>query len=106
MLGGLSPEKWEGLAIGPRLRDGSYLVLAGADNDYSVTQNVSGLLFDIYFNTTTGARARCDLGSPTQCVAVQADGSATTTRPGVPHAYKDSAADLAGYRVPAKRPAR
>lgn len=36
-LGGVSPEKWEGLAIGPRLDDGSYLVLAGTDNDYSVT---------------------------------------------------------------------
>ena len=27
-LGGVSPEKWEGLAIGPRLKDGSHLVLA------------------------------------------------------------------------------
>jgi hypothetical protein len=26
-------------AIGPRLNDGSYLVLAGTDNDHSVTQN-------------------------------------------------------------------
>ena len=39
LLGGVSPEKWEGLAIGPGLKDGSYLVLAGTDNDYSVTQD-------------------------------------------------------------------
>ena len=48
-LGGVSPEKWEGLAIGPRLADGSYLVLAGTDNDYRVTQNASGAQFDVYF---------------------------------------------------------
>ena len=34
-LGNKVPEKWEGLAIGPQLRDGSYLLLAGTDNDYS-----------------------------------------------------------------------
>ncbi|MGO4779812.1 esterase-like activity of phytase family protein, partial [Lysobacter sp. 2RAB21] len=29
------PEKLEGLAIGPRLRNGKHLVLIGSDNDYS-----------------------------------------------------------------------
>ena len=41
-LGNKVPEKWEGLAIGPRLNDGSFMMLAGTDNDYSVTQNASG----------------------------------------------------------------
>ena len=41
-LGNKSPEKWEGLAIGPQLTNGNYLVLAGTDNDYSVTQNATG----------------------------------------------------------------
>lgn len=41
-LGGFAPEKLEGLAVGPRLDDGRYLVLAGSDNDYCVTQNGSG----------------------------------------------------------------
>ena len=52
-LGNRVPEKWEGLAIGPRLSNGSYVVLAGTDNDYSVTQNGSGTQFDVYFDFTT-----------------------------------------------------
>jgi hypothetical protein len=42
LLGGKSavmPEKMEGLAIGPQLADGRYVVLVGTDNDYSVTQD-------------------------------------------------------------------
>jgi len=45
-LGGRAPEKWERLAVGPQLNDGSYLLLAGTDNDYSVTQNGSNVQFD------------------------------------------------------------
>ena len=53
-LGGVSPEKWEGSTIGPRLADGSYLVLAGTDNDYSVTQipppaGSAAVQFDRYY---------------------------------------------------------
>jgi len=51
-LGNKSPEKWEGLAIGPKLNDGSYMILAGTDNDYSVTQNDSGTQTDVYFDFT------------------------------------------------------
>ena len=49
-LGGKVAEKWEGLTIGPQLGDGSYVMLAGTDNDYSVTQNGTGVQFDVYFN--------------------------------------------------------
>ncbi|MCX7892123.1 MAG: esterase-like activity of phytase family protein [Burkholderiales bacterium] len=112
-LGGLSPEKWEGLAIGPRLADGSYLLLAGTDNDYSVTQNGTGTQFDIYFNSAKGQRIQCDLGSMTNCVAVAPNGSVTGTPvadtdgyaliPGVLHAYKASLSDL-GYVAPVPEP--
>jgi hypothetical protein len=116
-LGGVSPEKWEGLAIGPQLADGSHLVLAGTDNDYSVTQNGTGTQFDVYFRPAAGSvdRIQCDIGTFANCLAINADGSLGAVLPagfdssgyrlipGVLHAYKASAADLAGYRVPYRR---
>ncbi len=116
-LGGVSPEKWEGLTIGPRLDDGSYLVLAGTDNDYSVTQNGTGVQFDVYFKPTgtgSASRIQCDIGTFNGCLAINADGSIGTGLsadfdftgyrliPGVLHAYKASAADLAGYVRPGR----
>lgn len=41
------PEKIEGLTIGPQLADGSFEILIGTDNDYSVTQNDVGTQFDV-----------------------------------------------------------
>lgn len=109
-LGNKSPEKWEGLTIGPRLNDGSYLMLAGADNDYSVSQNGSGTQFDIYYNPTTGTRMSCDLGTLNNCLAIDSTGATTATPvadisgyaliPGVLNAYKVSATDLVGYTAP------
>jgi len=60
------PEKMEGLAIGPRLADGRYLVLVGTDNDYSVTQSGSGEQFDVCVNPVTDARTQValDAGCP------------------------------------------
>ena len=55
------PEKIEGLAIGPRLADGRYLVLVGTDNDYSVTQSGSGQQFDVCVNPITDARTQVAL---------------------------------------------
>jgi hypothetical protein len=113
----VSPEKWEGLTIGPRLKDGSYLVLAGTDNDYSVTQNGTGTQFDVYFKPTgagTASRIQCDIGTFNNCQTINADGSVgagvadgfdfTGYRliPGVLHAYKASAADLAGFARPGR----
>ena len=116
----MSPEKREGLTVGPRLADGSDLVLAGTDNDYSVTQNGSGTQFDVYVKAATGSvsRIQCDIGSFANCLAINTDGSPGAALapgfdftgyaliPGVLHAYKASAADLAGYRVPERRPTR
>jgi hypothetical protein len=113
-LGGVSPEKFEGLTIGPQLQDGSYLVLAGTDNDYSVTQNGSAVQFDIYYKPGAGTvtRIRCDIGTFANCAAVGSDGvvgaalpadfdfSGYRLIPGVLHAYKASPADLAGYVPP------
>lgn len=96
-LGNKSPEKWEGLAVGPQLNDGSYLLLAGTDNDYSVTQNEGGMQFDVYFDFSFADpyanSIMCPLGLTTGCVATS-NGAAVTLSsayqllPGVLHAYK------------------
>ena len=114
MFGGFTPEKWEGLTIGPRLADGSYLVLAGTDNDFSVSQNPSAIQFDVYFRASGGTvnRIRCEIGTFSNCVVVGSDGvagdpvpagfdfSGYTLIPGVLHAYKASPTDLSGYTRP------
>jgi hypothetical protein len=119
-LGGVSPEKWEGLTIGPRLHDGSYLVLAGTDNDYSVTQDAGSVQFDVYYQASSGAasRIRCDIGTRANCVLVNADGTVGSAVPpgfdfggyalipGVLHAYRASAADLAGFVRPGSKDRR
>jgi hypothetical protein len=114
-MGGRSAEKWEGLTVGPQLQDGSFMLLAGTDNDYSVTQNGSNVQFDVYYNPTTGARVQCDLGATTNCFNILANGNVENTNlgdlpsgyaliPGVLHAYKASAADLGGYTAPVPEP--
>lgn len=109
-LGGISPEKWEGLAVGPQLDDGAYLLLAGTDNDFSVTQNGSNTQFDVYFNPTTSERLQCDLGLTSNCVKINSNGSLGSNIgalpsgfdliPAVLQAYKVSVADLGGYNAP------
>jgi hypothetical protein len=122
-LGNKSPEKWEGLAIGPKLADGTYMLLAGTDNDYSVTQNgATGTQYDVYFDFTKAdpyaSSIQCPLGQTTGCftTASSADGDGYTTTtaaslssayqllPGVLHAYKSGATDLAGYMAPVPEP--
>ena len=113
-LGNKSPEKWEGLAIGPRLVNGDYLLLAGTDNDYSVTQNASGTQQDVWFDFSQAdpyaSSIQCPLDSTVGCVKT-ADGSAAIWTsslkllPGVLHAYTATAADLAGYTAPVPEPA-
>ncbi|WP_026604225.1 esterase-like activity of phytase family protein [Methylomonas sp. 11b] len=106
-LGNKSPEKWEGLAIGPKLADGSYLMLAGTDNDYSVTQNGTGTQFDVYFRFSDAdpyaTSIQCPLGQTSGCSATLT--SEYQLLPGVLHAYKVSAADLSGYVAPVPVPA-
>jgi hypothetical protein len=58
------PEKLEGLAIGPRLADGTYAVIAATDNDFSVTQKDDGAQFDVCTNGKTSQQVAIDSGCP------------------------------------------
>lgn len=110
-LGGKSPEKWEGLAIGPKLANGKYLILAGTDNDYSVTQNSSGEQFDVYFRFTDAnpyaSSIQCPLGTVIGCTgaasSVPQDGSYRLL-PGVLHAYTINESELGNYTAPVPEP--
>lgn len=116
-LGSKVPEKWEGLAVGPRLKDGSYVLVTGTDNDYSVTQNATAQQFDVYFRVSDAdpfaSSIQCPLGLTTGCftTADVADGvindmidlpndGSYKLLPGVLHAYKVSAADLGSFIRP------
>lgn len=111
-LGGKSPEKWEGLAIGPKLADGGYLILAGTDNDYSVTQDLTtNAQLDVYFRfgdaDPYASSIQCPLGETTGCTGAASsvpDDGTYKLLPGVLHAYKASAADLAMYTAPVPEP--
>ena len=109
-LGNKSPEKWEGLAIGPKLADGKYLILAGTDNDYSVTQNGTGTQFDVYFRMSDAdpyaGSIQCALGGTSDCVFTKDGTTAAWTQdyvllPGVLHAYT---AHIDGYTAPVPEP--
>jgi hypothetical protein len=115
-LGNRVPEKWEGLAIGPRLSNGSYVVLAGTDNDYSVTQNGSGTQFDVHFDFTAALAnplydafansIQCPIGKKQDCFFTNGGAPAKLPRnyhllPGVLHSYRVPAADLPLYDPPA-----
>ncbi|HEY7166893.1 MAG TPA: esterase-like activity of phytase family protein [Candidatus Binatia bacterium] len=109
-LGNKVPEKWEGLTIGPRLADGSFIIVTGTDNDYSVTQNDSGTQFDVYLRVTDAdpfaSSIECPLNQVTGCFLTSNPATAASLTsdfallPGVLQAYRVSAADLAGYIQP------
>ncbi|MGI9045978.1 MAG: esterase-like activity of phytase family protein [Burkholderiales bacterium] len=101
---GKQPEKWEGLAIGPRLRDGARLILAGNDNDFSVTQNDTNVQFDVYVDFN-GNSVQRDIDQPTKLNGAEVGPvpGGYVLIPGVLHAYKASAEDLAGYVEPRKQ---
>ena len=85
-------------------------ILAGNDNDYSVTQTGAGEQFDVYVDFN-GNVAKCVLDSTTQCevnpptndtvidnpVALPAG---SQLLPGVLHAYRVPKEDLDGYVAP------
>ncbi len=82
--GQLVPEKIEGLAIGPQLADGSYAVIVGTDNDFSITQNSSGTQFDVCTGSTQVA---IDSGCPV----------GQTLIPTYIYSFKVSAKELKGF---------
>ena len=103
-------EKWEALTIGPRLRDGGYVIVAGSDNDFSVAQGITGQPVDIYVDWH-GNFAKCVLDSRSRCEINPPAGDTVvddpvplpvgfTLLPGVLHAYRASPQDLAGYVPP------
>ena len=98
---GNQAEKWEGLTIGPRLRDGSHVIVAGNDNDYSVTQTGSGTQFDVYVDFL-GNSVQRDIDQPTMLNGTEVGPvpPGYTLLPGLLHAYKASVADLAEYVPP------
>jgi len=90
-------EKWEGLAFGPQLADGSFVLLAGTDNDYSVTQNANGQQFDVYFRFSDAdpykSSIQCPLDTRTNCVKTDGGSAAILTAeysllPGLLYSYK------------------
>jgi hypothetical protein len=109
-LGGRSPEKWEGLAIGPQLADGRYLVLAGTDNDYSVTQSGAGTQYDVYFRFSDAdpyaSSIQCPIGLTSGCFFTAGGAAASVTGqyallPGILHSY---ATGIDGYVTPVPEP--
>lgn len=108
-LGNKAPEKLEGLAIGPQLANGKYMILVGTDNDFSVTQNGAGTQFDVYFDFTKSdpyaASIQCPIGSTVGCFTTATAGNATPTGatltsdyallPGILQSYS---ADINGYQ--------
>jgi hypothetical protein len=101
---GKRAEKWEGFAIGPRLLDGSFLVLAGSDNDYSVTQSGANVQYDVYVDFAGGSVQR-DIDQPTLLdgAFVGAPPAGYVLLPAVLHAYKVAPADLGDYVEPSRR---
>lgn len=79
-------EKFEGLAIGPRLDDGFSLLLA-TDNDFSVTQNGSNVQFDV----CSGG------GSVTQVALGDACPTGQSLVPSRLYAFKVSGADVSNF---------
>lgn len=99
---GKKAEKWEGLAIGPKLKDGSRVIVAGTDNDYSVTQSgPTSTQYDVYADFAGGSVQR-DIDQPTRLDGAEVGpvpvGYALV--PGVLHAYRVPAADLPNYVEP------
>jgi hypothetical protein len=87
-------EKMEGLAIGPRLNDGSYALLIGTDNDFSVTQDDNSTQFDICTNTngTSYSKRTIDSGCPEGQKLI----------PGFLYSFRVSSAEL-GKFVPSQK---
>ena len=99
-------EKWEGLAIGPRLLGGGYVILAGNDNDYSVTQTGAGEQFDVYVDFQ-GNFARCVLDDPSACEVNPPAADLTIDNPvALPHGLLAAAGRAARLPRERERPCR
>lgn len=93
MAGVVVPEKLEGLAFGPWLADGGLSLLFVTDNDFSVTQNASGVQFDV---CTSGAG-----GSSVQVALDAACPTGMTLIPNNLYAFKLDAGEAAALGLSA-----
>ncbi|MEO5862086.1 MAG: esterase-like activity of phytase family protein [Burkholderiales bacterium] len=57
-------EKLEGITVGKQLDDGSYALILGADNDFSVTQNDDDVQFDVCTDGLTAQQVGLDRACP------------------------------------------
>ena len=89
--GELIAEKMEGLVIGPQLADGSYAILVGTDNDFSVTQTGNGEQFNV---CTDGSQVALSLPCP----------SGSTLIPTYLYSFRANPEDLRGFVAPTKVP--
>ena len=88
------------------------MLLAGTDNDYSVTQNSAGAQLDVYYRFSdadpSATAIQCPLGATASrtgaATSVPVDGSYRLL-PGVLHAYTVSAAELGASTAPVPEPA-
>jgi hypothetical protein len=85
-----SVEKLEGLSFGPILADGSLSLIIASDNDFSVTQDGSG----VQFNVCVGAGGRTTVALDLSCPDV--GGQSTSLLPTKIYAFKVSGADAVG----------
>ncbi len=88
------PEKLEGLTIGPQLSDGSFSILFGTDNDFSVTQ------------TGDNSEPQKDVCTDTSQIALDAACPADSTLvPSFLYAFRDTDGLLAAFVLPERVPA-
>ena len=89
------PEKLEGLAIGPQLSDGSYALLLGTDNDFSVTQtSENNTQFDVCTDGTSSTQVPIDSGCP----------EGQSLIPAYLYSFKVSSTELGEFIPPEKVP--
>lgn len=84
------PEKFEGLSIGPQLADGSYLLIIGTDNDFSVTQSGAGTQFDVVTNGSSFLQIALDSTPP----------QGYSLLPTYAYAFRVTGAELGDYQRP------
>ncbi len=84
-------EKLEGISVGKQLDDGSYALILGTDNDFSVTQNDDDVQFDVCTDGVTAQQVDLDSACPaglnllpSYLYSIKADGLNYVQPQGVP----------------------
>ncbi len=84
-------EKLEGITVGKQLDDGSYALILGTDNDFSVTQDGDDVQFDVCTDGVTSEQVALDSACPaglsllpSYLFSIKADGLNYAQPQGVP----------------------